>query len=658
MTPHQVTKIKALNKPLRKLLHSHGNLHERVNSLRIELDEVQKVLDRNPSDSNHPNEEAAYVKAFTEAKLDEERFLKQKAKIKWLDARDSNSAFFHKFIKSRNRSFRIEVIRGEGDTDVTGSLVAETFFSHYQKFLGTNMTCEALNEIKSTMFSIGDDRAPGLDGFTSAFFKKSWDIMGDDICKVSTPFRGRRTLDNILITQELMHNYHRDRDPPRCAFKVDIQKTYDTVDWGFLRNILHCFGFHVTMVKWIMACVSSVSFSLSINDDIHGYFQGRRGLRQGDPISPYLFTLVMEVLTLIIKRRICVSNTFRYHNLCEDLQIVNVCFADDLFIFSRGEVDSARLIMESLEEFQKSSGLVPSIPKSTVYLCNVCNHVKVAILNIMSFAEGELPMKYLGVPLISTRLLNRDCKILVERVTNRIGDWKNKSLSFAGRLQLCRSVLSSMQVFWASILVIPKGIILDIQQQIREFLWCNGELKRGKAKSCVADLVSNRGWAWPQSWLLKAPNLAIIPYPNLVEARPDLPQWRDPNGKYSNFSVKCAWEALRPRAQIWMYIHHFAGMEMVSSSFHDIVSYLLPTAHRRTTKSIIGRLLIAVASYSIWVEHNNRIFKNTRRSPEEIHDSIMVAVRLKLLTFRFKNTTMVNELLTRRKMPKNFRLYV
>nr|GEW10773.1 hypothetical protein [Tanacetum cinerariifolium] len=366
---------------------------------------------------NLRDEEATYVKAFTEAKLDEEWFLKQKATIKWLDVEDSNSAFFHKFVKSRNRSCYIEVIRGEGDTDVTGSLIAETFVLHYQKFL----------EIKSAMFSIGDDHAPGPDGFTYAFFKKSWDIVGDDICvysfwgikevvsdNQSTFIPGRQILDNILITLELMHNYHRDRGPLRCAFKVDIQKAYDTVDWGFLRNILHCFGFYATMVKWIMACVSLVSFSLSINGDIHGYFQGRRGLRQGDPISPYLFTLVMKVLTLIIKRRIRVSDTFRYYNLCEDLQSVNVCFANDLFIFSRGEVDSARLIMESLEEFQKSSRRVPSIPKSTVYFCNVHNHVKVAILNIISFAEGELLVKYLVVPLISTRLLNKDCKIVGE----------------------------------------------------------------------------------------------------------------------------------------------------------------------------------------------------------------------------------------------------
>lgn len=66
--------------------------------------------------------------------------------------------------------------------------------------------------------------------------------------------------------------------------------------------------------------------------------------------------------------------------------------------------------------------------------------------------EGSLPIKYLGVPLISLILIHRDCKVLVERVKNRIADWKNKSLSFAGRLQLVISVLSSMHVYWSSML--------------------------------------------------------------------------------------------------------------------------------------------------------------------------------------------------------------
>ncbi|GJS42106.1 hypothetical protein Tco_0567149 [Tanacetum coccineum] len=442
-----VSKMKVLKKPLRKLLHEHGNLHDRVSKLINELDEVQKALDLTPADPLLREEEAVYVYAFNDAKLDEEIFLKQKATVEWLDV------------------------------EITGSKVPKVFVSHYEQFLGSSIECHELNvdglfsnqvsdmasnnmiraitdeEIRASMFDIGDDRALGPDGYTFVFFKKGWNIVGQDVCnvvldffsngqllkevnhnflalipKVSTPIivndyhpisccnviykciskiltnriiegikelvsenqsafvPGRRISDNILITQELMHNYHRNRGPPRCAFKVDIQKAYDTVDWCFLENILIRFGFHAIMVKWIMACVSSASFSLSINGNIHGFFKGKR---------------------------------------------------DDLFIFARGDVESARVIMDSLDEFKKTSGL--------------------------------LPVKYLGVPLISLRLLNKDCKILVEKAKNRIEDWKNKSLSLAERLQLCKSVISSMHVYWASVLIIPKGRPLMT-------MWCSDGL--------------------------------------------------------------------------------------------------------------------------------------------------------------------------------------
>ncbi|GJT49143.1 hypothetical protein Tco_0975300 [Tanacetum coccineum] len=164
--------------------------------------------------------------------------------------------------------------------------------------------------------------------------------------------------------------------------------------------------------------------------------------------------LVMEVLTLIIQQRVRASKTFRYYKHCEEMQLINVCFADDLFNFARGEVESARLIMKSLSEFQRTSGLVPSIPKSTAYFYNVRNHVKHSIRSFMPFVE----------------------------VKNHIGEGENESLSFAGRLQLCKSVLSSMHVYWALVLMIPIGIIQDFQQHMCGFLWSNGELKHGKAK--------------------------------------------------------------------------------------------------------------------------------------------------------------------------------
>ncbi|GJU61513.1 hypothetical protein Tco_1243348 [Tanacetum coccineum] len=416
--------------------------------------------------------------------------------------------------------------------------------------VANHMICTmSSQEIHDAIFSMGNDKSPGPDGYMVVFFKKAWDIIKHDVIKfvqeffvngtllkelnhtiialipkVASPLKindyrpiyccnilfkciskiisnrmkdsltslissnqsafvpGRRITDNILLTQELMHNYHLDRGPPRCAFKVDIQKAYDTIDWCFLREVLIGFGFHPRMIGWIMECVSSTSFSISINGTLHGYFKGKRGLRQGDPMSLYLFTLVMEVLTLMLQRRVRDSDTFTYHHNCSNLNIINLCFADDLNLLAHGDVNSVRVIMEALEEFKDASGLVPSLPKSTAYFCNVLNYIKLAILNVIPFEEGKLPVKYLGVPLVSSRLIYRDCKELVEKVKSRINDWKNKFLSFASRVQLVNSVLASMHIYWASVFIIPSRILLDLEQLMRGFIWCQGDMRKGRAK--------------------------------------------------------------------------------------------------------------------------------------------------------------------------------
>nr|GEV78745.1 hypothetical protein [Tanacetum cinerariifolium] len=160
--------------------------------------------------------------------------------------------------------------------------------------------------------------------------------------------------------------------------------------FGSDRDVVIGFGFHDRMIGWIMECVSSTSFSLSINGVLHGYFKGRRGLRQGDPLSPYLFTLIMEVLTLILQRRVRDSEFFTYHRYCSKLELVNLCFADDIFLFAHGDAHSTTVIIGALNEFKLASGLVPSLPNSTTYFCNVLNHTKLAILNILPFEEGRL----------------------------------------------------------------------------------------------------------------------------------------------------------------------------------------------------------------------------------------------------------------------------
>ncbi|XP_071739438.1 uncharacterized protein [Rutidosis leptorrhynchoides] len=599
-----VKRLRYMKKTIRKLMWTKGNIHATVCRLREELDKLQIELDRDPFSLPIREAEANKLKEFNDALWDEERFLKQKAKVQWLKVGDSNSKYFHKVIKCKANRSRINAITNNDGVVVEGAAVAEVFVQHYMEFLGASQPCDQIvnsqsifvnklsseqalhmirqvtdEEVKAAMFDIGDDKAPGPDGYSSVFFKKSWDIVGHDICKavkdffknghllteinhtilallpkVETPrlvndYRpisccnvlykciskiittrikgcldcivsdnqaafvpGRRITDNILITQEIVKNYHLNRGVPRCAFKVDIQKAYDTVDWGFLKHILHCYGFHKTMIKWIMKCVSTTSFSISINGEIHGFFKGRRGLRQGDPMSPYLFTLVMECLTLMIKRNIREADSFKYHPMCDQQEIVNVCFADDLFLLAHASTGSVKVISEALDEFKRCSGLVPSLPKSTAYFANVTSGVKNDVLDLMPFIEGSLPVRYLGVPLISSRLYYNDCKSLVDRVRAKISDWKNKYLSFAGRVQLISSVLSSMQGYWSSVFMLPDAIIKDIEKLMRGFLWCQGEMKKGKAKVRWKDVCLPKKEGGLGLKNLKVWNIALISY--------------------------------------------------------------------------------------------------------------------------------------------------
>nr|GFC26410.1 hypothetical protein [Tanacetum cinerariifolium] len=168
-----------------------------------------------------------------------------------------------------------------------------------------------------------------------------------------------------------MRNYHRSRGHAKCAFKIDIEKAYDYVKWDFLANCLKFFGFHDTLVKWVMNCISSTSFTINVNGEHKGFFKGMRGLRQGDPLSPYLFTLIMEVLNLVLKREIEKNPLFRYHWLCKE---------------------------KALSEFSGMSGLLPNCSKSTIFLGNVRECCKRKILDIVPFKECTLPVRYLGVP--------------------------------------------------------------------------------------------------------------------------------------------------------------------------------------------------------------------------------------------------------------------
>ncbi|KAL0362364.1 UNVERIFIED_CONTAM: hypothetical protein Scaly_1191600 [Sesamum calycinum] len=249
---------------------------------------------------------------------------------------------------------------------------------------------------------------------------------------------GHSISNNILLTQELLAGYNQAKLPPRCTLKVDIQKAYDSVEWDFLLEVLKLFNFPPRFIGWIEQCVTTATFSISLNGYVYGFFKGGRGLRQGDPMSPYLFVLIMEIWSTFLRYRVRRADHFRYHWKCKEIGILNLCFADDVLLFCKAHIPSIQVLKDSLSEFANLSGLKVNPTKSQLILSRAVQQERQQIIAFLGFQEGSLPVKYLGVPLTSSRLTIADCRPLINKMDARLAGWNHLNLSYAGRIQLIR----------------------------------------------------------------------------------------------------------------------------------------------------------------------------------------------------------------------------
>ncbi|XP_062080462.1 uncharacterized mitochondrial protein AtMg01250-like [Humulus lupulus] len=182
--------------------------------------------------------------------------------------------------------------------------------------------------------------------------------------------KNRLLAHNILILQDIIKGYKRKNISPRCVMKIDLSKACDMLDWNFLEDILTEFCFPIKFIKWVMACLKDPTYTILMNGRVQGEFRGRKGLRQGDPISPLLFVLAMEFCTRLLCQA-SLDKGFRYHPKCKQLKIVNLCFADDLVIFCKGETSSVQIMRDGFNEFCLASGLSANMDKSQVYFGGV-----------------------------------------------------------------------------------------------------------------------------------------------------------------------------------------------------------------------------------------------------------------------------------------------
>lgn len=187
-------------------------------------------------------------------------------------------------------------------------------------------------------------------------------------------------------------------------------------------------------------------------------------------MSPYLFVLAMEYLNRSL-RTLIQNPDFNFHPKCARLQVLHICFADDLLMCCRADETSMKLMMEAFENFSAVSGLKANLDKSSLYIAGVPLEFKEKMIAELHLTLGTLPFKYLGVPLSTGKLTIHQCMPLVEKIVDRIRSWTSKFLSYAGRLQLIKSVLFEMKTYWAHVFLIPKKVIKIVNSICRSYLW-------------------------------------------------------------------------------------------------------------------------------------------------------------------------------------------
>ncbi|XP_026453386.1 uncharacterized protein LOC113354187 [Papaver somniferum] len=219
-------------------------------------------------------------------------------------------------------------------------------------------------------------------------------------------------------------------------------------------------GFRVKLRQWIRCCVEFTRFSILVNKSATGYFKSKKGIRQGDPISPFLFLLVGEALTFMIKR-------------AQEQGLLS----DDTLIFLDADIEQVKNLGIVLLSFEMLTGLKINFAKSQIFGVGYDGDLN-AFSSLLGCYNGVLPTTYLGLPLGDKCGGVAKWDKVVDKVIARFPGWIKPLISRAGKITLINSVLATLPVYYMSLYEIPVSVLRKLEQIMRKFLWSDNKGKK------------------------------------------------------------------------------------------------------------------------------------------------------------------------------------
>jgi hypothetical protein len=310
-------------------------------------------------------------------------------------------------------------------------------------------------------------------------------VLPNLISEDQTGFMSNRYIgDNVRFIYDMI-DYLNYKQLPGLLLCIDFEKAFDSMSWIFLVKVLRAYGFHDDIVRWVKTFLCNIQSTVMVNGTASSWFSVRRGCRQGDPISPYLFILCVEICGIMI----------RENQLIKGISIDSVehkilQFADDTQMMTQGEAVSFEQIVETVENFGRKSGLKMNPTKTQAVWLGSKKNSDVRFLQHLKMDWNPPKFKILGVWLTSNleecENINYFEKFAEIKILFRI--WMKRNITPLGRVAILKSlILSKLVHLWMLLPNPPDNCATDFQKAIFKFIW-NKKQDRISRKNIIKNI--------------------------------------------------------------------------------------------------------------------------------------------------------------------------
>ncbi|KAL8509574.1 hypothetical protein ACS0TY_016699 [Phlomoides rotata] len=291
--------------------------------------------------------------------------------------------------------------------------------------------------------------------------------------------KDRHIVDSIVVANEVIDEA-RKLKKSMFVFKIDFEKAYDSIRFSFLFDILERMGFDSRWIGWIRECVSTAYSSIIINGSPTKEFHMEKGLRQGDPLSPFLFLIVANCLNLMMKGAVDKEQFSPCIVGSKKVEVSILQYADDTIFFGEAKTKNIKTIKCILRIFEVWTGLKVNFHKSDIMGINVKKERVKEWCSILNCKQSSIPFKYLGLHVGEKMKNSSSWEFVTKKLEDRLHCWENTNLSLGGRIVLINSVLTNLPSYAFSFCRLPKNTTYNLTKIQRRFLWGEGAGKENR----------------------------------------------------------------------------------------------------------------------------------------------------------------------------------